>query len=63
MPSQLPLTNVLNWETSDYDQLSPVVQKINWANLCQRASNLNYGLPCLPLKKMTNGFNDLVCIL
>ncbi|KAJ2975187.1 hypothetical protein NUW58_g8429 [Xylaria curta] len=66
MSSQSPLIDALNWEISEHGQpnsVREVIEKTNWVNLCQRASDLNHGLPCKPLSKMTNGLNNLVCIL
>ncbi|KAI1289114.1 kinase-like domain-containing protein [Xylaria venustula] len=66
MPSKSSPIGLLNWKISEYDPLQSiqeVVQKTHWVNLCQRASDLNHGLPCKPLSTMTNGLHNLVCIL
>ncbi|KAI0818416.1 kinase-like domain-containing protein [Xylaria sp. FL0064] len=66
MPSQSSLIDLLNWKISEYDPLHSVrevIWKTNWVKLCQRASELNHGLACMPLSKMTNGLHNLVCIL
>lgn len=66
MSSQSSQIDLLNWKISEYDPLhsvGEVIRKTNWVNLCQRASDLNHGLPCMPLSKMTNGLHNLVCIL
>ncbi|KAJ8129537.1 hypothetical protein O1611_g4098 [Lasiodiplodia mahajangana] len=58
--------DLLNWKITEYSQPQSVheaIAKTNWAKLCQRASDLNHGLPCTLLHKRTNGLNNLVCIL
>ncbi|KAI1170884.1 kinase-like domain-containing protein [Nemania sp. FL0916] len=66
MVSQSPQIDALNWEIDEcggHANVHEAIQKTNWTNLCQRASELNNGLICAPFSKRTNGMNNLVCIL
>lgn len=66
MSSKLAQIDVLNWKTTEYDPIHSVhetIQKTNWDKLCQLASSLHKGLPCVPLDRVTNGLHNLVRLL
>ncbi|KAI1267856.1 kinase-like domain-containing protein [Xylariaceae sp. FL1019] len=57
----------LNWTITDYDpdhSVQQATKNTNWGKLCQLASTLNNGLPCVLLDKpATNGGFNLVRLL
>lgn len=66
MLSKQPLINILNWKIVEYGPINSVQQvgqQVNWGNLCQLASGLNNGLPCIILDKTTNGLHNLIRLL
>ncbi|KAH8193683.1 hypothetical protein TruAng_012153 [Truncatella angustata] len=65
MSSKPPQIDSLNWQTTEFegDRVHETIQKTNWDKLCDFASCLNNGLPCIPLNNITNGLHNLVRLL
>lgn len=65
MRSRLTNMDLLNWNVIELPgtDVHDAIQEIDWDKLCRFASQLNNGLACVPLDKITNGLHNIVRII